>query len=92
VLPRSYPRAMAEKASRLLLEARAVEAPSPAALTAVLEAAFAEEVLLEQRLREEAEAVLQANKALVRTGGADLHVLREKIMAKLAQDRGRILR
>ncbi len=82
---------MAERAARRILAAKAAQG-DPARLVQALEAAFAEELSVEERLREEADKVIEANRALARGSGADLHVLREKIMAKLAHDRGRVLR
>ena len=93
MLPRTYPRAIAERTSRNLLQTGAVQGDR-GHLTAVLEAAIAEELFLEARLRDEAQALIDANvrKGSMPAGGADIDLLREKIVAKLARDRGRVLR
>ena len=58
MVPRTYPRALAERAARNLLQSEAVAASDLQRLVQTLEAAFTEELFLEESLREEADRVL----------------------------------
>jgi len=92
MLPKSYTVAMAKKAADFLTEAKAVECKQSDRLERVIFNAFAEELAVEEKLREEADGILAAQRSAIRSSGADINSLREKIVAKLAKDRGLILR
>ncbi|GAB4266684.1 MAG: hypothetical protein Kow0092_19690 [Deferrisomatales bacterium] len=92
MLPRSYPRAMAEKAAALMLDSGALRCSDPAVVVHIVERALTEELQVEAQIREEAARLLATHRREARAHGADVDVLLEKIVSKLARERGAVLR
>lgn len=92
MLPKSYVNAMTKKTVAALLESKAIECSDPSHLERVISNAFMEELSVEAKLRQEADGIVAEQRNAIRSSGADINSLREKIVAKLAKDRGLILR
>ena len=92
MLPRSYTRAIAQKAADRLIESGAAICSDRDKLVHFLEKALLEELLIEKKLIEEALTLISAHRGSVRAEGADVDALRDKIVAKLAKERGVVLR
>ena len=83
---------MAKKAAAFIVESKAVDCSDQNHLERVILNAFNEELALEAKLREEADGIIATQRSAIRSSGADVNDLREKIVAKLAKDRGLTLR
>ncbi|MDF1555997.1 MAG: DUF507 family protein [Deferrisomatales bacterium] len=92
MLHRTYIHAIAKKGARYLLARGAVVDTDPETLEHVLERAITEEFGVEAKLREEARTLVAAHSAAARAEGADVSDLLEKVVRKLAEDRGVVLR
>ena len=92
MLHRTYIHAIAERGARYLLADGAVADTDPDTLQHLLERAITEEFGAEARLRDEAHKLVAAHSATVRAEGADVSDLLEKVVRKLAEDRGVVLR
>ena len=92
MLHRTYIHAIAERGARYLLARGAVADTAPETLEHLLERAITEEFEAEAKLREEARTLVAAHSAAARAEGADVSDLLEKVVRKLAEDRGVVLR
>lgn len=92
MLQRAYIQAIAQRGARYLLDSEAVTDAAAETLEHILERAITEELEAEARLREEARTVVAAHSAAARAQGADLVELQEKVVRKLAEERGVVLR
>jgi hypothetical protein len=92
MLHRIYIHDIANRGARYLLENRAVSGADSQILEHLLERAITEEFGAEARLREEARKLVDAHSAAARAQGADISDLLEKVVRKLADERGVVLR
>ncbi len=91
-LPPGIIKLMAEKAAESLLATKAARVDDRAHLVHAVERGIEEELGVEEKLLAEADKLLQAHHGAVRAQGANVAELREKIVRKLAQERGLVLR
>ncbi len=91
MLPKGIILHIAEKAADGLIKFGAVRGDRQIVLH-VVERALNEELEVEKRLREEADKVLELHMKEARAAKADLGALREKILQKLARDKGVVLK
>ena len=92
MLHHTYIRAIAEYGARHLLDNRVVSGTDAPTLQHLLERAVTEEFAAEARLREEARKLVAAHSAAAKAQGADVSDLMEKVVRKLADERGVVLR
>jgi len=92
MLQRAYIQAIAQRGARYLLDSEAVTDAAAETLEHILERAITEEFEAETRLRDEARTLVAAHSAAARAQGADLVELQEKVVRKLAEERGVVLR
>ena len=91
MLHRTYIRAIAERGARYLAETGAVTQADPETLELLLERAITEEFGAAAKLREEARTLVAAHTTAAKAQGADVSDLLEKVVRKLAEDRGVVL-
>ncbi|HSH70337.1 MAG TPA: DUF507 family protein [Deferrisomatales bacterium] len=92
MLHHTYIHAIAERGARYLVETGAVADTDPETLEHLLERAIVEEFGAAERLRDEARKLVSAHSAAAKAEGADVSDLLEKVVRKLAEDRGVVLR
>lgn len=83
---------MAVRTAEALLENHAVRGVDRSHLVALLRRTLHEEDLVEKKLNDEAEKLLAANAAALKSSKADIGEMRRKIVQKLAAERGLVLR
>jgi hypothetical protein len=91
LIPAGTIRNIAERSADKLLKYGAVRGDRAVIVHAV-EKALTEELEVEKRLREEADRILEAHMKEARSAKADLGTLRDKILRKLAEERGVVLK
>lgn len=83
---------MAVRSAEALLENHAVRGIDRSHLVSLLRRTLHEEDLVEKKLNDEAERLLAANAAALKSAKADVGEMRRKIVQKLAAERGLVLR
>jgi hypothetical protein len=91
LIPAGTIRNIAERSAERLLKYGAVRGDRSAIVHAV-EKALTDELEVEKRLREEADKILELHMKEAKSAKADLGALRERILQKLASDRGVVLK
>lgn len=91
MLHHTYVHAIAQRGARYLAETGAVTDTDPETLEHLLERAIVEEFGAAASLREEARTLVAAHSAAAKAQGADVSDLLEKVVRKLAEDRGVVL-